>query len=468
MQDRRLKQRTIRKPVSLSGVGLHTGVNTRVTFKPAAENTGIRFLRIDVENAKPIPADIDHVVDISRGTTLAQNGVRIHTVEHVLAAISGLEIDNILIELDNKEPPVMDGSAEPFVEALLKAGFEDQEANRNYLVIDKTITYSDPEKGVDIHALPSNQFRVTFLIDYKLQSLGTQYMSFYSLEQDFVEHIAPARTFCFLHEVEELKELGLIKGGSVDNALVMIDRKIEATELERLKQLFSIKGDLIQGENGILNGKEKRFKTEPVRHKILDLIGDLALLGMPIQGHITAARSGHESNVELVRLLKKEYEKQILAKRFQSRPRKRRILFDTEAITKILPHRYPFLLIDRIVDLVPGEKITAIKNVTMNEPFFQGHFPGKPVMPGVLTLEAMAQAGGVLLLNAGDEPENKLVVFSAINNVKFRKLIEPGDQIIFEIEMQKFRMRSAKLRGLGFVDGNLAVEADLMAAIVDR
>lgn len=468
MQDRRLKQRTIRKPVSLSGVGLHTGVNTRMTFKPAAENTGIRFLRIDVENAKPIPADIDHVVDISRGTTLAQNGVRIHTVEHVLAAISGLEIDNILIELDNKEPPVMDGSAEPFVKALLEAGFEDQDANRNYLVIDKTITFSDPDKGVDIHALPSNQFRVTFLIDYKLQSLGTQYMSFYSLEQDFVEHIAPARTFCFLHEVEELKELGLIKGGSVDNALVMIDRKIEATELERLKQLFSIKGDLVQGENGILNGKVKRFNTEPVRHKILDLIGDLALLGMPIQGHITAARSGHESNVELVRLLKKEYEKQIMAKRFQSRPRKRPILFDTEAITKILPHRYPFLLIDRIIDLVPNEKITAIKNVTVNEPFFQGHFPGKPIMPGVLSLEAMAQAGGVLLLNAGEDPESKMVLFSGINNVKFRKLIEPGDQIIFEIELQKLRLRSAKLRGLGFVDGNLVVEADLMASIVER
>lgn len=468
MQDRRENQRSIKKAVSIAGVGLHTGVQTRMTFKPAAQNTGIRFLRTDVPNAKPIPADIDHVVDISRGTTLEHNGSRIHTTEHVLAAISGLEIDNILIELDNKEPPVMDGSSIEFVEILLAAGFEEQDAPREYLVLDKTITYSDPDKGVDIHALPSNQFRVTFLIDYKLQSLGTQYMSFYAQEQDFVEQIAPARTFCFLHEVEELKEQGLIKGGSADTALVMIDRPIKKSELDRLQKLFKIDKKLVQSENGILNGKELRSKTEPVRHKILDLIGDLALLGMPIQGHITAAKSGHASNVELVRLLKKEYEKQILAKRFQRRPRERQMVFDTEAITRILPHRYPFLLIDRIIDFTPGEKITAIKNVTMNEPFFQGHFPGKPVMPGVLTLEAMAQAGGALLLNANEEPEKKLVFFSAINNVKFRKLIEPGDQIIFEIELLKFRMRSAKLKGLGFVDGNLVVEADLMASIVDR
>ncbi|MCF7800630.1 MAG: bifunctional UDP-3-O-[3-hydroxymyristoyl] N-acetylglucosamine deacetylase/3-hydroxyacyl-ACP dehydratase [Candidatus Marinimicrobia bacterium] len=462
------KQRTIARPISISGIGLHTGVNTTMTFRPAPENTGYVFRRTDIKNAPQIKADIDHVVDISRGTTLEQNGVRIYTTEHVLAAVSGLEIDNILIELDNKEPPVADGSAMPFVEKLLEAGIVEQEAERVYLTVERTITYTDPEKGVDIHVLPSNQFRATFMIDYKLQSLGTQYTSFYSLEEDFVEQFAPARTFCFLHEVDELKQQGLIKGGSVDNALVMIDRPIETEELDRLKNLFGIKDDIVQGENGILNGKSLRFPNEPVRHKILDLIGDLALLGMPIQGHVIAARSGHASNVALVRLLKKEFEKQILSKRYQRRPRNRQIFLDTEAIKHILPHRYPFLLIDRIIDLVPMEKIIAVKNVTLNEPFFQGHFPGKPVMPGVLTLESMAQAGGVMLLNAIDDHDGKLVYFSAADNVRWRKLIEPGDQIIFEVDMVKYRLGTAKIHGRAFVDGELVMEADLMAAVVDK
>ncbi len=461
-------QRTIKKPVSLAGIGLHTGVKTRITFKPAPVDSGIQFIRTDIPDSVPIKADIDHVVDISRGTTLAQNGSTIHTVEHVLAAVSGLRIDNIYIELDNKEPPVMDGSAKPFVDALLKAGIVEQDAEREILVIDKTITYSDPERGVDIHVLPSNDFRITFMIDYRLKSLGTQYMSFYSLEQDFVEQFAPARTFCFLHEVEELKKQGLIKGGSIDSAIVMIDRKIEDSELERLKKLFGIKGDLIQKENGILNGKKLRFSNEPVRHKILDMIGDLALLGMPIQGHFIAARSGHKSNVELVRILRKEYEKKILAKRYHQRPRRRQIFFDIESIQRILPHRYPFLLVDRIIEFQPGEKIIAIKNVTINEPFFQGHFPDKPVMPGVLTLEAMAQAGGILLLNTVDEPEKKLVYFTGLDKVRFRKQIEPGDQIVFEVELTKFRMNNAKMIGRGYIDGQPAVEAIMMAAVIDR
>ena len=462
------KQRTIARPISISGVGLHTGVFTTMTFKPAPENTGYVFQRIDVKNAPMIKADIDHVVDISRGTTLEQNGVRIHTTEHVLAAVSGLEIDNIIIELDNKEPPVADGSAIMFVDKLLEAGIVEQDAVREYLTVERTVTYTDPEKGVDIHVLPSNQFRATFMIDYKLQSLGTQYTSFYSLEEDFVEQFAPARTFCFLHEVDELKKQGLIKGGSVENALVMIDRTIDDSELDRLKKLFDIKDDVVQGSNGILNGKELRFPNEPVRHKVLDLIGDLALLGMPIQGHIIAARSGHASNVELVRRLKKEFEKQILSKRYQRRLRKRPIFLDTEAIKRILPHRYPFLLIDRIIDMVPLEKIVAVKNVTANEPFFEGHFPGKPIMPGVLTLEAMAQAGGVLLLNAIEDHENKLVYFSAADNVRWRKLVEPGDQIIFEVDLVKYRMGTAKIHGKAFVDGELVLEADLMAAVVEK
>ena len=305
------KQRTIRTSQSCEGVGLHTGVQTTITFHPAPENYGIRFIRSDIPGCTEIKADIDHVVDISRGTTIEENDVRIHTVEHALAAVSGLRIDNILIELTGKEPPVMDGSAKDFVECLIKAGIKLQTKKRKVLEITRAINYTNPYRDIDIHVIPSDRFRITFMVEYPLPALGTQYEAIYNMEEDFAFEVAPARTFCFLSEVEMLKERGLIKGGALDNAVVIIDKEIDQSEMERLKELFGIEDNIIQGANGILNGKVLRFKNEPVRHKTLDLIGDLALLGVPIKGHVTAARAGHASNVEFVKKLKKEYTKEL-------------------------------------------------------------------------------------------------------------------------------------------------------------
>jgi UDP-3-O-[3-hydroxymyristoyl] N-acetylglucosamine deacetylase/3-hydroxyacyl-[acyl-carrier-protein] dehydratase len=453
--------------VSYSGVGLHTGNNTTITFKPAKANEGINFKRVDIEDAPVIKADVDHVVDISRGTTIGIGDVKVHTVEHVLAAISGLEIDNIICEVDGNEPPVGDGSALPFVEVLLKAGLVEQEALRDYLIIDKTITYADPEKGIDIVVFPSDEFRITFMVDYQNPALGTQYTSMYSMQEEFATEYAAARTFCFLHEVEELWKAGLIQGGNIDNALVIIDRDMKDQELADLRKLFGIDQNVSLSANGILNGKELRYYNEPVRHKALDLIGDLALLGVPIKGHVMAARSGHGANAELVKLIRKEYEKKLIRKKFQSDPSKGAFL-DNEAIHKILPHRYPFLLVDKIMDLVPGEHVIGIKNVSANEPFFQGHFPGRPIMPGVLIVEAMAQTGGILLLNAENDPEEKLVVFTGIDNVRFRRMVVPGDTVRFEVEMGALRRSMAKMYGRAYVGDQLACEAELMAAIVDR
>tara|TARA_B110000014_G_scaffold245024_1_gene216678 strand:- start:342 stop:1298 length:957 start_codon:yes stop_codon:yes gene_type:complete len=305
------KQRTIRNTQSCRGVGLHTGVESTISFHPAPENYGIRFIRSDIPGCTEIKADIDHVVDISRGTTIEENDVRIHTVEHALAAVSGLRIDNMLIELTGKEPPVMDGSAKDFVECLIKAGIQLQDKERKVLEITRAVNYTNSYRDIDIHVIPSDRFRITFMVEYPLPALGTQYEAIYNMEEDFAFEVAPARTFCFLSEVEMLKERGLIKGGGLDNAVVIVDKEIDNNEMDRLKDLFGIEHNIIQGANGILNGKVLRFKNEPVRHKTLDLIGDLALLGIPIKGHVTAARAGHASNVEFVKKLKKEYSKEL-------------------------------------------------------------------------------------------------------------------------------------------------------------
>ena len=310
------KQRTVKNSKSCNGIGLHTGVESTITFHPASENYGIRFVRSDIKNSPEIKADIDHVVDISRGTTIEENNVRIHTVEHALAAVTGLQIDNVLIELNSKEPPVMDGSAKDFVNALLDAEPIFQNRKRKELVIDRAVNYTDYYRDIDIHVIPSDSFRVTFLVEYPLPALGTQYEAIYNMEEDFAVEVAPARTFCFLSEVEMLREQGLIKGGALDNALVIVDKKIDENEIERLRNLFGIEETIIQGVNGVLNGKVLRFKNEPVRHKTLDLIGDLALLGFPIKGHVTAARAGHASNVEFVKKLKKEYSNELDELRF--------------------------------------------------------------------------------------------------------------------------------------------------------
>ena len=462
-------QHTIAKSVSISGIGLHTGAKSTLTFNPAKENMGIRFVRTDLPERIEIPAHVDHVVDISRGTTLGVKDATINTVEHVLSALAGLEIDNVLMEVSGPEPPIMDGSAKPYVDALLSAGLVKQDAIRKVLIVDKTLTFDDKKAGIDIHITPSDRFRVTFMMDYKTPTLGTQYYALYSLQEDYINEISSARTFTLLSDVEPLKEMGLVKGGSLDNALIFVDRVISEDEVERLKKSFNINSDIEIRENETLNQRQLRYINEPVRHKILDLIGDLSLLGMPIQGHVMAARSGHKSNVEVVKLLQKKFEKQITQQQLVSEMKeKNSITLNINDISRILPHRYPFLLIDRIIELDPGEEVVGLKNVTINEPFFNGHFPGKPVMPGVLILEAMGQTGGILLLNSISQPDSKLILFTGMDKVKFRRMVEPGDQLRMVVRMVKARMGTYKMEAKAFVDGQLAAQAELTAALINR
>ena len=460
------KQRTIKSPISISGIGLHTGNNCTMTFRPGEVNSGILFERADLPEKPRVLADIDHVVDISRGTTLQDGEAKVHTVEHVLAAFAGLQIDNMIVELDNNEPPVMDGSALPYVEKLLKAGIVEQAEDKFYLEIDTPMSYSEPERGVDLVAIPADELRITFLIDYKNPALGTQYTTLVDLEKEFVKEYAPARTFCFLSELEMLRKEGLIKGGGIDNAVVIYDSTEGQVEVDRIKKVLNIKGEAFVGKTGIINDVPLRFYNEPVRHKTLDLLGDLLLIGAPLKGHILAARSGHKANVALAKKLRELYKKKKIASKYSGK--NAGAFLDINAIKKIMPHRYPFLLIDRIIDLVPDKKVVAMKNVTINEPFFQGHFPGHPIMPGVLILEAMAQSGGILILNAVENPEGKLVYFLGIDNARFRKPVLPGDQLVFELTMKTFRRNICKMSGKAFVDGVEVCGADFMAMVVDK
>ncbi|MEX1139441.1 MAG: bifunctional UDP-3-O-[3-hydroxymyristoyl] N-acetylglucosamine deacetylase/3-hydroxyacyl-ACP dehydratase [Bacteroidota bacterium] len=460
-------QRTIKNPVSLHGVGLHTGVTTTMTFKPAPENYGIRFRRIDLGGAPEIPADVDHVVDVARGTTLAVGDARVHTTEHVLAAIVGLQVDNIIIEIDNIEPPIADGSAKPFVDMLLQAGFVELEEPKDYLVIDQTIHYQNEEMGVDIVALPTDDFRVSVVIDYNNPALGSQHTGLFNLEKEFVSEFSSARTFCFLHEVEALRSQGLIKGGNLDNAIVIVDREVTESEMKRLAHKLGIDHSVILGTSGTLNNKKLHYRNEPARHKLLDLIGDLALIGAPLKAQILAARPGHASNVEFARKVRKLYQQKKLVRKYQHE-KKEGIVFDTEAIKRILPHRYPFLLVDKIIDFELDKRVVGVKNVTLNEDFFQGHFPGAPVMPGVLIIEALAQAGGVLLLNGIENPDQKLVFFMAMNNVKFRRPVIPGDQLILDVEMVNRRSKVISVKGKAYVEGVVVAEGEFTAMIMDR
>jgi UDP-3-O-[3-hydroxymyristoyl] N-acetylglucosamine deacetylase/3-hydroxyacyl-[acyl-carrier-protein] dehydratase len=461
------QQRTIGKDVSMSGIGLHTGTSCTMTFKPAPENHGIRFIRTDLIDHPEIPANADYVTDVSRGTTLGIGEAKVHTVEHVLAAVVGLQIDNLIIEMNGIEPPVGDGSSMPYVDVLLQAGFVQQNAPKDYLIIDETVNYRNEENQIEIVALPLDDYRVTVMVDYQNPALGSQHTGLFNLEKEFVTEFAPARTFCFLSEVEALLNQGLIKGGDIDNAVVIIDKKLDKSELESLREKIGVSNEILLGNNGILNDKEFRFRNEPARHKLLDMLGDLALIGAPIKAQILAARPGHKANVEFARQIRKLYQQKKLVKKFQF-VKKEGVVLDVSAIQRILPHRYPFLFVDKIVHLELEKKVIGVKSVSINEPFFEGHFPGQPVMPGVLIVEAMAQTSGILILNSLPNFEEKLVYFMQINNVKFRKPVMPGDQLFMEIELVNKRSKVFIMKGKSYVNDQLVAEAEFMAGVVDR
>lgn len=457
------KQHTIARPVSVSGVGLHTGAAVTLTFLPAPENHGFVFRRSDLPGMPLVKADADLVVDTSRGTTLAQNGAQIHTVEHTLAALVGLQIDNVLIDLDGPEPPIMDGSSQAFLSALLAAGLQEQGADRFIYEIREPIFHQEHERSVELAALPAQNYMTTVMVDYNSNVLKAQHAYLNDIAR-FQHEIADSRTFVFLHEIEALHKAGLIKGGSVENALVIADRQPETAELERLASLFGKTGLTV--EQGILNNVQLRHENEPARHKLLDLIGDLALVGTPIRGHVMAARPGHKANVALAKKIKAQIKQDLLTAKYQKNSVKG-VIFDINAIERILPHRYPFLLVDKIVDFSEN-KIVGIKNVTANEPFFQGHFPNNPIMPGVLQIEAMAQVGGILLLNQVENPETVWVYLVGVENARFRRTVVPGDVLEFRLELLALKRGVCKMKGEAFVDGNLACSAELTASIVPK
>ncbi|MBI5059081.1 bifunctional UDP-3-O-[3-hydroxymyristoyl] N-acetylglucosamine deacetylase/3-hydroxyacyl-ACP dehydratase [candidate division KSB1 bacterium] len=459
------QQRTISRERSLTGIGLHTGHPVTLTLKPAGIGEGIRFRRIDLGPDAEIPALVDHVVEIARATVLGRGDARVHTVEHVLAAALASGVDNLTVELTADEPPAMDGSAQPFMELLRDAGIVEQEAPREYVELEQTLTYHSDRDGIDIVVVPSAEFRATYMIDYVHASIGNQYTSMYTLEE-FGREFASARTFCLLSETEALKAQGLILGGSLENAVVFVDREYSQGDLDQLKRMFRLPEGTKLGTR-TLDDRPLRFPNEPVRHKVLDLVGDLALVGAPIKGHVLAAKGGHASHVEVAKLLRKILESQRIARKFGGKTGAGYV-FDSVAIQALLPHKYPMLLVDRILELTPLERVVGLKNVTRNEPFFDGHFPGHPVMPGVLIVEAMGQTGGVLLLNSVEHPETKVVYFTGLDNVKFRKTVVPGDQIKFTVTMSMFRRNLCKMRGEAHVDGVLAAEADMTALIVEK
>lgn len=457
---------TIGAVVSYTGIGLHSGEISTIRFKPAGKDDGIVFIRVDLPDLPEIPADIDHVVDISRGTTIGIKNATVGTIEHVLSAIKGLNIDNIRIEIDGPEAPVADGSPIVFFNLLKQVGRVQQDSERIYFEFESPISFSAQQDNVDVVIVPSNELKVTFMIDYKHPYLGTQYTWLPNIdcyEKDF----AGARTFCFINEILQLKEAGLIKGGSLENALVIAEPDMSEAELKHLQDVFSYHEPVTVSSQGILNSHPLRYYNEFVRHKVVDLLGDIALFGMPIKGHILAARSGHKTNVELVKKLRqiqKKKELQLLYQKHKSTD----VVFDINAIMRIIPHRYPFLLVDRIIEFIPDEKIVGIKNVTINEPFFQGHFPGHPIMPGVLIIEGMAQAGGIMLLNQLENPSNYVAYFASIDNVKFRKPVMPGDTLRFELSVISLKRSLAKMHGETFVGNEKVAEGDFLAMIMEK
>ena len=456
------KQKTIQKEVSLSGVGLHTGKNVTMTLKPAPANHGFAFSRIDIEGSPTIEAKADYVVNTQRGTNLEKNGVQIQTSEHVLAAAVGLDIDNLLIEINASEPPIMDGSSKYFVKALEEAGIEEQDAEVDEYVVKEIISYKDEITGSEIILMPSEEYQVTTMVDFGTKILGTQNATLDKIS-DFKEEIADARTFSFLHEIEMLLENDLIKGGDLNNAIVYVDKELSDETMEKLQKAFK-KDDISVKPNGILDNLTLHWANEAARHKLLDVIGDLALAGVKIKGKIIANKPGHLINTQfakkLSKIIKQEKRNKVPQYNLNETP-----LMDIHQIMDVLPHRPPFLLIDRILEL-SDTHVVGMKNVTMNENFFVGHFPGSPVMPGVLQVEAMAQCGGVLVLNTVPDPENYLTYFMKMDNVKFKQKVLPGDTVIFKADLiTPIRRGICHMQAYAYANGKLVAEAELMAQI---
>ena len=436
-----------------------------MTFLSAKPNYGIKFQRTDLPGEPIVDADVDNVVDLSRGTTIEQNGARINTVEHTMAALVGMQIDNILIQLDGPEPPIMDGSSRMFIEALEEAGTEEQNALRNFFAVPESIFYRDSARDVEIAALPLDDYRVTVMIDYKSPVLGSQHASLTHISQ-FKKEIASSRTFCFLHELEMLYKNNLIRGGDLNNAIVVVDRVVEDGELDYLAKLFN-KPKVIVKKEGILNNVELRHHNEPARHKLLDVMGDLALAGRPLKAQILAARPGHAANVAFAKKIKRMMEKYELANVPHYDPNQTPV-YDINQIKEILPHTYPFLLIDKVT-YIDDKTVAGIKNVTFNENFFQGHFPGNPVMPGVLIVEAMAQIGGIFVLNTVPDPQNYWTYFLKIEDCKFRRPVMPGDTLIIRCDLlEPIKRGIAKMRGRAFVGNKLVTESTMIASIVKK
>jgi UDP-3-O-[3-hydroxymyristoyl] N-acetylglucosamine deacetylase/3-hydroxyacyl-[acyl-carrier-protein] dehydratase len=461
-----MKQSSIKSPVSVKGVGLHTGKKVTLTFKPAPANHGYRFQRVDLPDQPVVNADVKLVVSTNRGTTLRSGEAQVSTVEHVLSALTGLGIDNVLMEINGPEMPIMDGTSMPFVEALKKSGREELDAEREYFEITEPISYKDEITGTELLALPSDEFEATVMIDFNSKVLGQQFAALHRMEE-YVEEIASCRTFVFLHELEKLLEIGLIKGGDLDNAIVIADRKMDQAELDALAKKLGKQSVKVDSE-GVLNTVKLRFQNEPARHKLLDVIGDLALIGKPIRGKIVATKPGHTANVEFAKILKKHLtEKRRLLGIPKYDPDKEPVC-DVMQIAKMLPHRYPFLLVDKVIEL-SDHHVVGVKNVTMNEAFFQGHFPDNPVFPGVLQIEAMAQTGGILALHSVSDPGNWDTYFLKIDNTKFKAKVVPGDTLILKMELlEPIRRGIVHMLGTAYVGSKLVSEGELTAQIVRR
>jgi len=460
------KQKTISRPASVSGRGLHSGKIVNLTFRPSQINSGICFKRIDLDDQPLIKADCHHVVDTNRGTSIGLNGAKVCTIEHLMAAVCGLEIDNLLVEIDNVEVPILDGSAKFFYQAMKSAGIREQDADKEFLSVDTVLSYADPLRKTEIMIVPADHFKLTVMIDFETEILSSQNAVLEEIGH-FGKEIANCRTFVFLHELEYLLKNDLVKGGDLSNAIVFVEREITQTELDRLTTLFN-KPSVKVLNKGILNNIELYFENEPARHKLLDMIGDLSLVGMPIKGHVIATRPGHSANIEFARMIKKHAEEKEENRFKPPFDLNKPPLFDINDIKRILPHRPPFLLIDKIMDL-SDNRVTGVKNVTVNEGYFVGHFPEEPVMPGVLQIEAMAQTGGIFALGRSKDPQNYRTLLLKIENIKFRSIVVPGDTVVFSLELiSPIRRGLCHMRGTAYVGEKVVMEGEMLAQLIKK